>query len=82
MAVAPEVNGIVEIAGPEKVRMSELMARFLKAKRRMTQCFCHLARTQPKTTHDNFVRDFGERFIPGYKAPSSVDMIMNAPFGE
>jgi uncharacterized protein YbjT (DUF2867 family) len=31
VALAPPVNGIVEIAGPEKVRMSELVARYLKA---------------------------------------------------
>jgi uncharacterized protein YbjT (DUF2867 family) len=31
VALAPPVNGIVEIAGPEKVRMSDLVARYLKA---------------------------------------------------
>jgi len=25
-------------------------------------------------------RDFGERFVPGYKAISAVDVLMNAPF--
>jgi hypothetical protein len=28
----------------------------------------------------NFVRDFGERFASGCKAPSGVDFLMNAPF--
>jgi hypothetical protein len=51
-------------------------------KRRMTQCFCHIAKIKPETTYDNFARDFGERFIPGYKAPSAVDFLMNAPFQE
>jgi hypothetical protein len=46
----------------------------------MTRCFCHIAETVPETTYDNFVRDFGERFVPGYRAPSSVDLVMNAPF--
>ena len=31
VALAPPVNGIVEIAGPEKMRMSDLVARYLKA---------------------------------------------------
>jgi len=54
----------------------------LGMKQRMTRCFCHIAETKPETTYDNFVRDFGERFVPGYKAPSSADFIMNAPFDE
>jgi hypothetical protein len=52
----------------------------LGMKKRMTQCFCHIAKVVPETTYDNFVRDFGERFVPGYRAPSSVDLVMNAPF--
>jgi hypothetical protein len=27
-------------------------------------------------------RDFGERFVPGYKAVSTVDLLMNAPFDD
>ena len=41
-----------------------------------------IAEVRPDTTYDNFARDFGERFVPGYKAPSSVDLVMNAPFSE
>jgi hypothetical protein len=53
-------------------------------KRRMTRCFCHIAETVPETTYDNFVRDFGERFVYGYRAriPSSDDLVTNAPFEE
>jgi hypothetical protein len=51
-------------------------------KRRMTGCFCHIAANRPETTFDNFVRDFGERFVPGYRAPSSADLIAAAPFPE
>lgn len=54
----------------------------LGMKSRMTRCFCCIARSQPETTYDNFARDFGERFVPGYKAPSSVDLVMHAPFDE
>ncbi|KUM27276.1 hypothetical protein AU467_02510 [Mesorhizobium loti] len=54
----------------------------LDMKRRMTRCFCHIAETRPETTYDNFVRDFGERYVPGYRASSSVDFVARAPFDE
>jgi hypothetical protein len=54
----------------------------LQMKSRMTRCFCGIAQSHPQTTYDNFARDFGERFVPGYKAPSSVDFVANAPFDE
>jgi len=65
--------------------MKAILAEFprLGLKRRMTQCFCHIAATRPETTYDNFVRDFGERLLPDYKLPiSSVDLLANAPFDE
>ncbi len=54
----------------------------LDMKQGMTRCFCQIAKIQPETTYDNFVRDFGERFVAGYQVPSSVDFVMNAPFDE
>ena len=54
----------------------------LDMKKKMTRCFCHIAERQPETTYDNFARDFGERFVAGYKARSTVDLLMNAPFSE
>ncbi|MGO4836579.1 hypothetical protein AB4144_30475 [Rhizobiaceae sp. 2RAB30] len=54
----------------------------LKMKRRMIRCFCHIAEARPETTYDNFVRDFGERYVPGYRVPSSADLVSNAPFDE
>ena len=61
-----------------------ILAEFprLKLKDHFVRCFTHIAKACPETTYDNFVRDFGERFIPGYRAPSSVDWVMNAPFEE
>ena len=66
------------------VELAEILREFprLDMKRRMTRCFCHIAETHPETTYDNFVRDFGERFVAGYKAPSSADYVANAPFEE
>lgn len=64
--------------------MARIVAEFprLGMKQKMTQCFCHIAKKHPQTTYDNFARDFGERFIAGYKVPSSVDFVMNTPFQE
>ena len=64
--------------------LAEILREFprLDMKRRMTRCFCHIAETHPETTYDNFVRDFGERFVAGYKPPSSADYVANAPFEE
>jgi hypothetical protein len=41
-----------------------------------------LVMARPETSYDNFLRDFGERFVPGYKRISAVDLLMNAPFDE
>jgi hypothetical protein len=57
---ANEMKGIVE-AFPR-----------LEMKQRMRRCFCHIAETRPETTYDNFVRDFGERFVPGYNTISPI----------
>ena len=46
------------------------------------RCFTHIAKSCPETTYDNFVRDFGERFVPGYQPTSAVDWVLNAPFKE
>src|SRR5262245_6611167 len=55
----------------------------LDMKRAFTDCVCRIVATRPETTYDNFARDFGERFVPGYKAPSTaVDFLMNGPFDE
>jgi hypothetical protein len=54
----------------------------LGMKARMTRCFCCIALSRPETSYDNFVRDFGERFVSGYKAPSAVDLVTHAPFDE
>lgn len=61
-----------------------ILAEFprLGLKDRFVRCFTHIAKACPETTYDNFVRDFGERYVPGYSAPSAVDWIMNTPFKE
>lgn len=54
----------------------------LKMKEKFSDACCRLVTARPETSHDNFLRDFGERFVPGYKALSTVDLLMNAPFDE
>lgn len=53
---------------------------------RMKQAFaatcCQRVTAAPATSYDNFLRDFGERFVPGYRPVSTVDFLMNAPFDE
>ncbi len=54
----------------------------LRMKQQFAETCCRLVTNKPETSHDNFLRDFGERFVPGYKAVSTVDLLMNAPFNE
>ncbi len=54
----------------------------LKMKQNFAGTCRHLVETRPQTTSDNFLRDFGERFVPGYRPVSTVDLLMNAPFAE
>jgi HD domain-containing protein len=54
----------------------------LQMKQQFSRAVCRLCETRPATTYDNFARDFGERFVPSYRAPSTVDLLFAAPFGE
>ena len=67
-----------------EARVAEIVEAFprLEMKQRFTRAVCHIVETRPATTYDNFARDFGERFVPGYKRPSVVDYLLNSPFKE
>lgn len=67
-----------------KDQMAAILEAFprLEMKRRFTRAVCGVVETRPGTTYDNFARDFGERFVAGYKAPSTVDYLLNSPFSE
>ncbi|GLS34367.1 HD superfamily phosphodieaserase, includes HD domain of RNase Y [Mesorhizobium albiziae] len=64
------------------VEIAEIVGAFprLKMKHEFAETCCHLVKTRPETSYDNFLRDFGERFVPGYQSASTVDLLMNAPF--
>lgn len=54
----------------------------LDFKREFATCAIAMAETQPQSTYDTFIRDFGERYVPGYRAPSWVDAIAAGPFAD
>jgi hypothetical protein len=64
--------------------IDEIVGAFprLKMKHEFAETCRHLVMTRPETSYDNFLRDFGERFVPGYRPISTVDLLMNAPFAE
>jgi hypothetical protein len=65
-------------------QMAAIVGAFprLEMKQRFTRALCCIVETRPATTYDNFARDFGERFVPGYKSTSTVDYLLNSPFKE
>jgi len=65
-------------------RIAEILEVFprLEMKQRFARAVCRIVESRPGTTYDNFARDFGERFVPGYKSPSAVDLLMSSPFME
>jgi hypothetical protein len=80
---------VVDWAGQGAERLSQdqvaaILDAFprLEMKRRFTTAVCGIVKARPGTTYDNFARDFGERFVPGYKAPSAVDYLWGASFSE
>jgi hypothetical protein len=65
-------------------RIGAIVAAFprLQMKQQFSRAVCRLCESRPATTYDNFARDFGERFVAGYRAPSTVDLLFAAPFAE
>jgi hypothetical protein len=64
--------------------LEEILSAYprLKMKQRFADTCRRLVAEKPETSYDNFLRDFGERFVAGYKVVSTVDLLMNAPFEE
>jgi hypothetical protein len=73
--------GVEALAAHDVEQIVDAFPR-LRMKQQFAETCCRLVTARPETTHDNFLRDFGERFVPGYKAVSTVDLLMNAPFDE
>lgn len=69
--------GYEALTETEVARIVEAFPR-LGMKERFTHAVCRIVETRPTTTYDNFARDFGERFVPGYKSASTVDYLLNS----
>lgn len=54
----------------------------LSFKKQFQDCLCSVVRQKPSTSYDNILRDFGARYVEGYTAPNSIDLVQNAPFDE
>jgi hypothetical protein len=54
----------------------------LDMKNMMTTSLCGIAKNHPNTTRDNFIADFGMKYVPGYARASLVDLLHQAPFAE
>jgi hypothetical protein len=68
----------------DEAQTSSIVTAFprLDMKKQFTRAVCDLVVARPETVHDNFARDFGERFVLGYKARSTVDYLLGSPFKE
>lgn len=76
--------GTPDYAKFDKAEIDAIVAAVprLNMVRQFMSCACKMAEEKPETTYDNFMRDFGERYVRGYKAPSWVDRILNGPYAE
>ena len=54
----------------------------LGMKKQFTTCLCDIVKNHPDTTRDNFIADFGQKYVPGHTRFSAVDLLDNAPFDE
>jgi hypothetical protein len=84
MGIGLDYGGLGFEALIPPAEMTKILRAFprLKMKQNFAETCRHLVETRPETTSDNFLRDFGERFVPGYKPVSTVDLLMSAPFDE
>jgi hypothetical protein len=79
IAVDHDGSGLDQIPSEELSVILDAFPR-LGLKRVLKSCFCRLAQTKPASSHDGLVRDFGSRFVAGYRSSSGADAILNAPF--
>lgn len=81
--IAVDVIGAgLELIPQDSVRA--ILAEFprLSMKKQFQECLCGVVRRKPATSYDNILRDIGTRYLKGYTAPNSADLIENAPFPE
>ena len=88
MAVCSAVIGIhilglnIKLVSTEKIEAINDAYPRLAIKQHFKDSLIGLIQRKPQTTYDNFVKDIGERYVPGFKAPSGADVLQNAPYPE
>ena len=88
--VAMAHSGIaVDVLGAGLERIPETAQRAILSefpRLAFKQCFkaslCDVVRRKPATSFDNILRDFGSRYVEGFKTPSFADLFEAAPFSE
>jgi hypothetical protein len=83
MGIGLDYGGFgIEVLPPSDVE--RILSAFprVRMKQQFAETCSRLVTARPETSYDNFLRDFGERFVHGYKAVSTVDLLMKAPFDE
>ncbi len=73
--------GYQELSDRDKQAVLSAYPR-LHMKEMLTTCLTNLAKNHPDITRDNFIADFGTKYVPGYTRFSAVDLLHQAPFAE
>src|SRR5580700_2255871 len=65
-------------------KQGAILAEFprLALKNQLQSSLCNIVRRKPATSFDNFLRDFGTRYVEGFAPPNFADVVANAPFSE
>ena len=83
MGIGLDYGGFgIEAIPPDDVERIVSAFPRLRMKERFAETCRGVVSAKPETSYDNFLRDFGERYVPGYKTVSTVDLLVNAPFRE
>jgi hypothetical protein len=54
----------------------------LAFKKQFQVSLCSVVREKPATAVDNILRDFGVRYVHGFRSPNFADLVEGAPFSE
>lgn len=83
IGIACDYGGVdYEVLSEEEKRTVLAAYPRLGMKEALKTCLCGIAKHHPQTTWDNFIAEFGERFVPGYQRPSLVNLLLRSPFAE
>ncbi len=74
-------------AGLDRIRQDKqraILTEFprLAFKKQFQVSLCDVVREKPATAVDNILRDFGVRYVHGFRSPNFADLVEGAPFSE